>query len=96
MTRKIIPPQEYAANDESRPTLAAYDLSPDEVQSGDMLGYKVIAVVDEGGHFWTAYRGYTSWSDNFIREHGDTVSKEVAEALFYPLAARDDLKYYSR
>jgi hypothetical protein len=95
MSRRIVQPEPYEPN-EHKDTLEAYNISPDEIQSGDQFGYKVIAVLDNAGHYWSAFKGYSSWSDDFIRENGERLPKGVACALFYPLSIREDLIYYDR
>jgi len=75
-------------------TINPVTINPGDIRGGDQLGFKIIAVVDESGHFWSAFRGLTEWSDSYTAAHGDRIGKDVAEGLFYALAVRDDLQYY--
>jgi hypothetical protein len=67
----------------SEGSLNAYNISPNEVQDGDHYGYKLVAVID--GEFWTVFMGLTDWSDQQVAEQGESVSEEVAIALFSSL-----------
>ena len=72
----------------SKPTLNPVTIRPTDLEPGDRLGFKVIAVIGGGGD-WAAYRGLTTWSDDEVASSGDKLSKEAAEALFYaPTAMR--------
>jgi hypothetical protein len=60
---------------------------PCELQPGDRLGFKIIALIGSAGD-WAAYRGLTDWSDEQVAAEGDKIPREVAEGLFYaPRAA---------
>ena len=73
-------------------TLNPVSVMPDELKDGDLLGFKVIAVIGYAARDWAAYQGLTHWSDEEVARHGDKISQEAAEALFYaPKAA--GLKY---
>ena len=72
-------------------TLNAYTVRPTEVQPGDAYGWKVIAVVNE--HFWSAFKGLSDWTDEYVMMHGDRLPKEAAEALF-PALTESGRKYY--
>jgi hypothetical protein len=64
---------------------------PNELNPGDKLGFKVIAVIGYGGD-WAAYYGLTCWTDEEVAEGGDKLNKDAAEKMFYaPVAA--GLKY---
>lgn len=71
-------------------TLNAYTVRPDEIQTDDRFGYKLVARVDE--YTWTVYKGLTDWSDSEVASRGDAVSEEVAIALFPSL--QYGRKYY--
>jgi hypothetical protein len=71
-------------------TLNAYMIRPDEVLAGDHYGYKLLARIDE--YTWTVYKGLTDWSDEEVLDRGDSVSEEVAFALFPSL--QYDREYY--
>lgn len=67
---------------------------PSDLRAGDVLGYKIIAVIGYGGNDWAAYAGLTDWSDEEVENNGDKISQEAAESLFYaPVMA--GLKYRS-
>jgi hypothetical protein len=68
-------------------TLNPVNVNPGALKPDDRLGFKVIAVIGHAGD-WAAYRGLAHWSDSDVAAHGDKISKEAAEALFYaPKAA---------
>ena len=54
---------------------------PSELKPGDVLGYKIVAVIGYGGD-WAAYAGLTDWSDEEVESGGDKLSQEAAESLF--------------
>jgi len=64
-------------------TLNPVTVRPGELKPGDMLGFKVIAVIGWSGKDWCAYRGLTNWSDERVAQEGDKISREAAESLFY-------------
>ena len=66
---------------------------PEDLKAGDILGFKVIAVI---GHVndWAAYRGLTCYTDEEVIRFGDKLCKEEAEPLFYVCKAAG-LKYRS-
>lgn len=66
-------------------TMNAYVIGPDQVQTGDRYGYKIVAVI-YNFPFWCCYMGLTDWSDDRVAKEGDTVKKEIAEKLFPSLA----------
>jgi len=75
------------------PTQHPGNVIPANLNTGDRLGFKIIAVIGGMGD-WAAYAGPTNWSDDKVSKVGDKISKEAAEELFYaPRAA--DLKYRS-
>ena len=55
---------------------------PSDLKPGDMLGFKVIAVIGPNGD-WAVYRGLTSWSDDEVAASGDKISEDIANSLFY-------------
>lgn len=63
-------------------TLNPVTVIPNDLQPGDRLGYKVIAVIGQRGD-WAAYCGLTDWTDDEVAEGGDKLSQETAESLFY-------------
>lgn len=69
-------------------TLNAYSVNGNEIQADDLYGYKVIchvhSVKDAEGKpvFWSVYRGWTSWSDQHVRDNGDVIPYEAAALLF--------------
>jgi hypothetical protein len=65
-------------------TLSSYNISSEEIQDGDLFGYKIIAVVR--GNYWCAYRGSTDWEDEKIALEGDAIQFEVAVILFPTIA----------
>lgn len=72
-------------------TLNPVEVRPIDLSPRDRLGFKIIAVIGHNND-WAAYRGLTHMSDQEIADHGDKISQEVAEALFFaPFVA--DLKY---
>lgn len=75
----------------SNGTLNEYCVRPDEVQTNDRYGYKVIAVMDE--HFWTAYKGLTDWSDERTAAEGDSIPEEAAIVLFPSLHSTNRTYY---
>lgn len=62
---------------------------PVDIKPGDTFGVKVVAIFDEGGYSWAAYRGPTSWTDEHVASRGAKILREAAELLFYALAASD-------
>lgn len=73
------------------PTLNPVTVRPIDLSPRDRLGFKIIAVIGHQND-WAAYRGSTDKSDQWVADHGDKISQEVAEALFFaPFVA--DLKY---
>jgi hypothetical protein len=69
-------------------TINPVNVEPRNLKAGDVLGFKVVAVIGYGRHDWAAYRGLTSWTDEEVASNGDKISKEAAEALFFaPKAA---------
>lgn len=68
---------------------------PSDLKAGDVLGYKVVAVIGYSGADWAAYAGLTDWSDEEVEMSGDKLSKNAAEALFYaPVAAGLEYRSY--
>lgn len=67
-------------------TLNPYSIGPTEIVAGDVLGYKIIAVVDGTGKFWYAAMGPTTWTDERVAAFGDKISEEVANRLFSTVA----------
>ena len=68
-------------------TLNPVTISPSDLKPGDMLGYKIIAVIGYAGD-WAAYKGLADWNDDKVANSGDKLSGEAAEAIFYaPVAA---------
>ena len=65
-------------------TLNSFKICGNELEAGDIFGYKIIAVVYDGR--WMAYRGLTHLSDDEIAQSGEEVSFEIAEYLFPTLA----------
>ncbi len=72
-------------------TLNPYVITPQELQPGDRLGYKIIAVVGNAND-WAAYFGTTDQSDDHVQQNGDKLSKLAAIALF-PALAHSGRKY---
>jgi hypothetical protein len=54
---------------------------PKDLKPNDILAFRVVAVIGPDKS-WTAYRGYSSWSDEEIAARGDKISKKAAEELF--------------
>ena len=77
-------------NVNSQGSLNAYMISPVEIEAGDRYAYKLVAVIDE--HFWTVFKGLSDWTDQDVADGGDSVSEEVATALFPSLSY--DRTYY--
>jgi len=68
-------------------TLNPVTVRPIELKPGDVLGYKIVAVIGYGGD-WAAYAGLTNWTDEEVKDGGDKLGQDVAELLFYaPKAA---------
>lgn len=62
-------------------------ISPSALKPGNLLGYKIIAVIGYAGD-WAAYVGPTDWDDEQVADEGSKISRRAAEALFYaPVAA---------
>ena len=82
--RQVPKPQYNDPNDEDqRDTMDAYNMRPDEVLDNDQFGYKYIAVVN--GEFWSLFRGFTNWNDDFIRTSGDRVYDEEFARKMFPV-----------
>jgi len=56
-------------------------VKPDELEPGDCLAIKVVAVV---GHArdWAAYYGPTGWADEQVANRGSKIDEAAAERLF--------------
>ena len=63
-------------------TLNPVNVRPIDLKPDDCFGYKVIAVIGYNND-WSAYVGLTDWADEEVRDGGDKISREAAEALFY-------------
>ena len=63
-------------------TLNPVTVQPYKLKGGDILGFKIVAVIGHMGD-WAAYRGLTDWTDEEVASSGDKLSREAAEALFY-------------
>jgi len=62
-------------------TLNPVQVIPATLKPGDVLGFKVIALIGYAGD-WAAYEGLTSWTDDEVAALGDKISQKAAEALF--------------
>jgi len=62
-------------------TLNPFTVIPNDLVSGDKLGFKIIAVIT--AYDWAAYRGLTDRSDDEVASRGDKISEDIARALFY-------------
>jgi hypothetical protein len=70
-----------------KPTINPVTIHPGDLKPGDVLGFKVIAVIGEG-YDWAAYRSLTDWDDDEVARSGDKIDRMAAERLFYaPFAA---------
>lgn len=83
MTKTTGPAQHpvYVAT-EHKESLNFHVVSPDEIQPGDQYAYKIVMTVDQYGKMWWATKGLTSWSDDYVRDHGDKIREEIAHLLF--------------
>ena len=58
-----------------------YTIRPVDIADGTWGGYKVVAVAGYDND-WAAYQGLLDWSDDRVRQEGDKLGREAAEALF--------------
>lgn len=56
-------------------------IKPDELQPGDHIGVKVVAVIGFNKD-WAAYMGPSFWTDDVVSRRGDKISEEAAERMF--------------
>lgn len=66
-------------------TLNAYEINGHEIQSNDLYGYKIVAIICNDKS-WCAFRGSTDWEDVSVARNGDEIPYEVAKYLFSTLA----------
>lgn len=66
-----------------------YMIRPDELQPGDRMAIKIVAVIGWDND-WAAYYSLTNWSDDEVAENGDKLSEREARPLF-PVCK--DLRY---
>jgi hypothetical protein len=65
-------------------TLSSYNISSEEIQDGDLYGYKIVALIT--GNYWCAYKGSTDWEDWKIAAEGDAILFDTAVKLFPTIA----------
>ncbi len=58
-----------------------YMIRPDELQPGDRMAIKIVAVIGWDND-WAAYYSLTNWSDDEVAENGDKLSEREARPLF--------------